>query len=308
MRELLQKFRYKTFGLVVESDFFMPELIEPEISVDYLDVSIVHGELENVWKTNGNDSNVVVKPNYVLFKVPNTAIFLIEDGERVIVSPFKGSDENKIRLYILGTCMGTILMQKKILPLHGSAVSIYGKAYAIVGNSGAGKSTLASTFISNGYSFLSDDVIAVSLSNEKGIPYVLPSYPQQKLWEQSLTALGMDNKDFKPLFERENKFAVPVENGFSLKPVPLAGVFELTITNTDKPKLVQLSKLEQLHKLYRHTYRQFLIPKQSLTDWHFKASSLLSSHINFCKLERPEIGFSVNQLMDMIIETIRSGE
>ena len=38
--------------------------------------------------------------------------------------------------------MGALLMQRKILPLHGSAIAIDGKAYAFVGDSGAGKSTL----------------------------------------------------------------------------------------------------------------------------------------------------------------------
>ena len=76
----------------------------------------------------------------------------------------KEADEDKIRLYILGTCMGALLMQRKILPLHGSAIAIDGKAYAFVGDSGAGKSTLASAFLSKGYKLLSDDVIAVSLS------------------------------------------------------------------------------------------------------------------------------------------------
>ena len=62
---------------------------------------------------------------------------------------------------------GALLMQRKILPLHGSAVAIDGKAYAIVGDSGAGKSTLASAFLNKGYQLLSDDVIAVSLSQMK---------------------------------------------------------------------------------------------------------------------------------------------
>ena len=50
-----------------------------------------------------------------------------------IVSPLKRYDEDVIRLYILGTCMGAILMQRRIFPLHGSAVAINGKAYAFVG-------------------------------------------------------------------------------------------------------------------------------------------------------------------------------
>src|SRR5690625_2743072 len=106
----------------------------------------------------------------------------IENGKSISVSPFEGSDDGQIRLNILGTCMGVILMQKKILPIHGSCIAIKGKAYEIVGDSGAGKSTLASTFINQGFQLLTDDVIAVKLS-EDNIPIVTPSYPYQKLWQ-----------------------------------------------------------------------------------------------------------------------------
>ena len=44
---------------------------------------------------------------------------------------------------------------------------------------------LASAFLNRGYQLLSDDVIAVSLSQEESIPFVTPSYPQQKLWQES---------------------------------------------------------------------------------------------------------------------------
>ena len=47
----------------------------------------------------------------------------------------------------LGTCMGAILMQRKILSITWQCSSNNGKAYAIVGDSGAGKSTLASAFL-----------------------------------------------------------------------------------------------------------------------------------------------------------------
>jgi serine kinase of HPr protein (carbohydrate metabolism regulator) len=80
-------------------------------------------------------------------------MFLIQEGRSIIVSPLEEYKEDVIRLYILGSCMGAILMQKRILPLHGSAVAIDGKAFAIIGESGAGKSTLASAFISRGFQF-----------------------------------------------------------------------------------------------------------------------------------------------------------
>ena len=114
-----------------------------------------------------------------------------------------------LRLYILGTCMGAILMQRKILPLHGSAVDIDGKVYAIVGDSGAGKSTLASALLKHGYQLVSDDVIAVSLTHENPIPFVTPSYPQQNLVGKP-KYFGMDSTNYHSTYVRENKYRVPV--------------------------------------------------------------------------------------------------
>jgi AAA15 family ATPase/GTPase len=304
MTDIIRKNAYRTFGLNVESEVFLPELQTILESEEKIDVQVEIGDLAELWKELSTEGNFITKPNMVLFRVPDTAIFLIQEGERVIVSPMKDSDENKIRLYILGTCMGAILMQRKILPLHGSAVAIDGKVYAIVGNSGAGKSTLASAFIKRGYQFLSDDVIAVSLSQDHGIPYIVPSYPQQKLWKESLNEFGMKIEEYQPLFERETKYAVPIQTEFSSKPLPLAGVFELNKTENNEIIIFPMSKLERLYKLYYHTYRQFLIPRLGLTEWHFNASSIISSQIEFFQINRPVSTFTANSLVDLILSTI----
>ncbi|WFR62136.1 hypothetical protein P9222_28415 [Paenibacillus amylolyticus] len=86
----------------------------------------------------------------------------MEQGKRIVVSPIPGADEKKVRLFILGTCMAVIMMQRGILPLHGSAVVIDGWAYAFVGYSGAGKSTLSAALASRGYPLLTDDVVALT--------------------------------------------------------------------------------------------------------------------------------------------------
>ena len=116
--------------------------------------------------------------------------------------------------------MGILLMQRRILPLHGSAIAIDGKAYVFIGESGAGKSTIASSFMKKGYQLLSDDVIAVSLLDGDK-PWVIPAYPQQKLWQDSLNHFGMKTNDYMPLFDRETKYSVPVAEQFYNKPLPL---------------------------------------------------------------------------------------
>jgi serine kinase of HPr protein (carbohydrate metabolism regulator) len=104
--------------------------------------------------------------------------------------------------------MGALLLQRRVLPLHGSAVAVNGKAIAFVGESGAGKSTLASAFLGRDYPLLSDDVIPVRFSID-GDPHVAPAYPQQKLWQESLNGLGMDSAHFKPSFKGKRNSPFP---------------------------------------------------------------------------------------------------
>ena len=177
---------YKSFGLQFNSRIYFPELEEVELTTNP-DVTIEVSDLTNLWKQEGNEGKFVVKQGRVLFKIEDTGIFCVEKGERVVVSPLGKANMDKIRLYILGSCMGAILLQRKILALHGSAIEIDGMAYAIVGDSGAGKSTLAASFIANGYKILSDDVIPVSLSNQNPIivPHTRNKSYGRKAWKSS---------------------------------------------------------------------------------------------------------------------------
>ena len=61
------------------------------------------------------------------------------------------------------------------------------------------------------------------------MPVVTPSYPQQKLWQESLDQLGMsmERGNYRPVYRETAKYAVPVATRFCDGQVPLAGVFEL---------------------------------------------------------------------------------
>jgi hypothetical protein len=139
---------YKSFGLNITSEIPLPEIPPTHLDDVGIDIVIEKANLTTLWAEHSiDDHDFVIKKDWIMFHLPETAIFLIQNGNRILFSPSIGADEDEIRLYILGTCMGAILMQRKILPLHGSAIAINGKAYAFVGDSGAGKSTLASAFL-----------------------------------------------------------------------------------------------------------------------------------------------------------------
>lgn len=308
MRKLIKtisKVIYKAFGLSIASEIILPELPRMDDQDVPFEVVIKRADLSPLWyELAKHQEKYVVKKNLFMFQVPDTALFCIHDGETIIVSPMNGADEAKIRLYILGTCMGALLMQKRVLPLHGSAIAIDGKAYAITGDSGAGKSTLASAFLSQGYQLLSDDLIAVTFTQGQ-IPMVMPAYPQQKLWQESLVEFGIDTSHFKSIFERETKYLIPVTNKFITEPLPLRGVFELSKIVGAGIEIQPIEGLLRLRTLFNQTFRSYLLAGFELLDWHFNTTVRISNQIDLYQLRRPSSGFTAPQLVSIIIKTIK---
>lgn len=301
------KHLYRAFGLSIASDLPLPELIPCDPN-EKVDAEIIQEDLNRLWEQHARPSRSFVYLDHaVMFQVPGTAIFCIQDGRSILVSPRAGSDVDKIRLYILGTCMGILLMQKRILPLHGSAIAIDGKAYAFVGDSGAGKSTLATLLLRQGHQLLSDDLIAVAMSGDQ-LPMVSSSYPQQKLWQESMDHLGMCSAEYKPLFERETKFAVPVDSLFCRETLPLAGVVELMKCEEGEVRLQEVSGLDRFQLLLRHTYRSLVMQQSGLMEWHFGVLAALVNRIEVLQLERPLKDFTAYQVAEQILDHIHKEE
>jgi hypothetical protein len=299
------KYAYNAFGLNILSDISLPELL-PIINHDCkADIEIQIEEIRHLWSDDLVDPNgFIVREEFVMFQVSKLGMFSIQDGNKIKVSPKNNADLDEIKLYILGTCMGALLMQRKVLPLHGSAVVIDDRVFAFVGESGAGKSTLAKAFIDKGYDLVTDDVIAVTFLPGGEIPVVLPSYPQQKLWQESLDEFGMNKSDYQPLFERETKYAIPVQTKFMNKPLPLGGVFEL-VKSESKRATFGMDKLERIHTLFLHTYRHFLVQKLGLMEWHFDMTTKLASKVDLFRLIRANNdGFTAHKLVSQILSTI----
>lgn len=308
MRKALEQSIYKAFGLSIDSDIPLPELPVQKSEKKKIDIRIKVQDLSTLWNEIGVQGKFVLKENLVIFRIKNTGIFCVKGGNMILVSPMKGSAGfEKIRLYILGSCMGILLMQRKVLPLHGSTVAIDGYAYAFVGESGAGKSTLAQALIKKGCKLLSDDIVAISLLDNQ-TPQVIPSYPQQKLWQESLEKFGMETIRYSPLFDRETKYAVPIVSSFHAEPLPLKGIFELRKSENEEMDIYPIQGLQRLHMLFSHTYRHFLISRLGLLKWHFDISTTIVNQLDFFQIERPISTFTAHDLSSFILDSIKKEE
>jgi len=300
------RYSYQAFGLNIDSEIPLPELVPlpdsngsgktERVSISYSELAAIGAE-----RVEG-DANFLVEHDDVLFRVPEIACFRVRNGTNVSVCPVPGANADQIRLYLLGSCLGIILIQRKILPLHGSAVAINGKAYAIVGRSGAGKSTLSTLLLQQGFRLISDDLIPIVM-DEEDVPMAMPAYPQQKLWQQSLDELGIDSSHGSPLFDRETKFAIKVPSQFCSESLPLAGVFELIKTES-KTAIRPIRTMERFPILLKHTYRGFLVKRLGLMEWHFQTLSRFVGKIKFYQLSRPDDRFAAPLLADYLLDVI----
>jgi hypothetical protein len=180
--------------------------------------------------------------------------------------------------------LGALLLQRGNIVLHGNAISTDKKTCEIfVGDSGAGKSTLAASRYLQDDWVLADDVCVVQF-NEQGQPFVLPSYPQLKLWQDSAELLGVDTAELKEVRPGQNKFALPIKDRFIAEPLPLKAINELTAEHEE------LKGLQKLPALTRNTYRYFFVEQMGLVKTYQAKLLQLAGSVSWqCKVRESVI-------------------
>ena len=152
---------------------------------------------------------------------------------------------------MLGSCLGALLQQRGYLILHGNAISINNSALVFIGEQGAGKSTAAMSGIRQGASILADDICVVKF-DENYQPWVIPSFPQIKLWQDTADFFAIDTKNLRRIHPQNAKYIIDTSHAFCYDALPLKNIIELKKTQTtDK----EITGIEKLAKLIEHSYR-----------------------------------------------------
>ncbi|WP_227394759.1 aldolase [Jeotgalibacillus aurantiacus] len=290
---------YRAFGMGITSDIEMKELTK---SNQISDVSIMRADLIDEWfHIKPGNRRFLVSEEELFFEIKNVGVFRVRGGQTILYDPFPMIENRQLKLFLLGTCMGAILMQRKVLPLHGSAVIIGGLAYAVVGESGAGKSTLARALMKRGYKLISDDILPIQF--KEGVPYITSSYAQQKLWVESLDLFKMDTEPYESIMARETKYNVPAGHHFYDGEVELAGIFELSKSERTDITLIEINGLQTFPVLFQHTYRKSFLERMGLTEWHFNVTAQLAASVQIYKLNRPQHKITAEELADYVTKT-----
>ncbi|CAN5380617.1 hypothetical protein BH10PSE12_BH10PSE12_34720 [soil metagenome] len=193
---------YRAFGLIIRSDVPLPELAPvgcDDAQTLSPDITIVLAALERPLPTRQDGTTVEFGDNgdhYLAW--PEVGAFQFRGRDRVEVQPHPDASMAYLAFPLLGPIFGLLLHARGLLVLHGSAIEIDGKGAIFVGDKLAGKSTTAAAFLRAGHRLLTDDLLAVDLSDAQA-PRILPAYGQLKLSDEASSAVVVQESEPLPL-------------------------------------------------------------------------------------------------------------
>ncbi|MBV7276196.1 hypothetical protein JMF89_13580 [Clostridiaceae bacterium UIB06] len=302
MRTLCETFCiYEIYGLKIKSE--IPIMNIPSsggCECKYYDATIYYGKVPKEVKHFIYKNGVIeVSKNEFLLRIIGVANYYVANGNSIVVEPISGGNLEEVKLFLLGTSVGVLLMQRNIIAMHGGTIALDGRGIIIAGYNGAGKSTLISAFLKDGYSFLSDDVSVVENSLDKGI-IVRPGYPQRKLCRDTIENMGYDINKFLKVDSCRDKYATYSDKNFLCHSVPLLYIYEINTSRINKVEMCEILGSEKIKILIRNIYRGELFRYIGFNSDYFRCCVNIAKNIKVYKITRPVDGFSINDQMKLI--------
>lgn len=252
---------YHVYGLTLASQLELPELApipDPVVPDAEIRCTTVPDELEGAtrhssWLQTTADECQILIAGIASFRITRGRI--IEVDRRILKTTGPGRSIGDVRLFLLGTALGTLIHQRNWLPLHISAVDTPFGVWAFTGPSGAGKSTTAAFLhYRRGWPLVSDDVAVIK--PEDSLPYLFAGPPRLKLWKDALMALQIDPVDLTQDFTLTEKYHLRMHAQYLDQPHPLHALVLLDRSDADQPAhLERLQGVDAFQAIMASLYR-----------------------------------------------------
>lgn len=280
---------YKAFGLCINSEIELPELLPGE---GLSDVEISYGETpRHLQNCLGRGVNFQASKNEFLFYIDHIGRYYLTSGTKILIEPAKNASNNEIRLFLFGSVFGALFIQRGLLPIHGSAIKSGTFASIFSGTSGAGKSSLAGQFLKDGYSILSDDISVVNSAL-----MVESAYPKLKLWKDVLDKLELTNGIHETIRPCIQKFHFPIEKGFYSSPLKLKNVVVIQTKNSSGFNIEELKGIQKFNVLKNNIYRYRFTEGLMKFKEQFMLLQEVLGEINVYAIKRPSGPLLIEEL------------
>jgi hypothetical protein len=266
----------------------MAKMVCDDARVDIL-IQIVHG-LSPIAKKAGP---VVFQHSLKrsLIRIENVADFEVTMGRQIRVWPAARSKPKDIEIYLCGPAWATLCHQRRILPLHASAIVTGDGVTAFAGHSGAGKSFVAALMSSLEYKLVADDILPISF-DRNSVPGAWPYLRRLKLKSDAINELALTA--IEPVSEVLDKAKYFVLPKYSAKDEwsRLDRLYLLEIDPTvSRVAIDQLSGADAVRALVDQTYHfNFILGSRRLGE-HLAFCTQLASKIAVYRLPwSPSLG------------------
>jgi energy-coupling factor transporter ATP-binding protein EcfA2 len=302
---MANEYCYSAFGLLFRSETEIPEFIS--MPVQEGDVRIKLGvcpaKLDGV-KVRG--LRYQVAESRFLLKVDGIANYYVEDGCSITIEPFAGAEMSDVRLFLLGSVLGILFQQRRLIPLHASTLVANNKAVVFSGGSGSGKSTLCAYLIGTGlFRPVSDDITVLSRNN---LVMARSGYPSVKLWEDSLGMLSLDFDPGQMVRDGIRKYwhRWPGDLFFHGE-VPVSHVFFMDQRTGKEVSCSKMRPSERFVSFRKNTFRERFITGENLLREHLETGTALLNQARIYRLSRPKEVISPAELAEPILKILNHG-
>lgn len=242
-----------------------------------------------------------ITEDQLFLQVYNQAQFYVEKGEFVNIYLEEGADTDSVQLFLNGSVLGALLLQNKILALHGSSFCYNGVGVVICGNSGAGKSSVTAAFCQNRAQFITDDITPISI--KEGEVYVKPLKTEIKLWDDALEQLNLPNENLRKIRPTLDKFYFPYEPSAGVNS-KLHLIIILNTHNKDEFTSSELTGVSKFLALKDQIYRKLYLKGMPQTEQNLCLQLLqLGQNVKVLNITRPKV-CSIHTAMDFIKQKI----
>jgi hypothetical protein len=283
--QTLPLYRYRAYGLAVESDLELPELRR-----DFFggaDIVIRRRHIARPYPDPPQFTAFEFEPATQYLAWRKVGRYLIRGQDQIDVDPAPDAGEPLVRLPLLGPVMAVLLHLRGLLVLHASAVAIGGQSAIFLGDKQAGKSTTAAALVAAGHRLLADDTLAVEVP-QLGTPSIVPGFPQIKLSSEAAAAVADKGRQAQPLpYEGFGKRQHLLIDRFSHERTALTRIYVLSRGTDASTKA--LAPPEALMALVRFSYVKRFGP-QALGETagrHLQQCARLANTVEVCRLEVP---------------------
>jgi len=247
-------FRYRVYGLTIESDTRFPELSKLEKPADVMvtDVRVrlrapgtplphFSEVLKTTTKPDGTPwlTSARIGDGYLL-QFFGMADFTIDGagGELTCWNVEPGVSADTVRHLVLDQVLPMVLNRRGREALHATAIVTPKGACAFSGPAGSGKSTLAASFFLAGFGALGDDCLP--LVEQNGSIRILPGYPGMRLGHDALEALSAGSGSTTPVSDFTSKrraLESPTAKNFPREPVLLSRIYRVVRSKDGEPQI-----------------------------------------------------------------------